>query len=335
VTRERAFGLDLDARFGLDGFAGAVPPAGDRLVRLRLVPEAELRELAGAGESERIAAAAGADGAEAASIDRVAAAGGEGAPALGYLASATGFGRAWIDAGGGDVRVAAAALPAWRWQRFLVGQVLPFAAVLNGLEVFHASAVAVEGRAVAVVAASGAGKTSLALELVLLGLDLVDDDVLAVERAGHGLIAHPGAPLANVRHDGTGLAERLCEAGHARVLGSADGETRVELRPRAQALPLSAIFFLRRTGEGEASATGEGDRARIERIDPVDPRLLLAATFNLALRDPGRLTRQLDVCSAGAGSAALFAVDCPPSVDAPQLARQIRDVALGAAGPPS
>ncbi|MEA2475215.1 MAG: hypothetical protein QOE06_3130, partial [Thermoleophilaceae bacterium] len=24
MTRERAFGLDLDARFGLDGFAGAV-----------------------------------------------------------------------------------------------------------------------------------------------------------------------------------------------------------------------------------------------------------------------------------------------------------------------
>src|SRR3712207_7852895 len=39
----------------------------------------------------------------------------------------------------------------WRWQRFLVGRILPWAAVLCGLEALHASAVVLDGRAIAFV----------------------------------------------------------------------------------------------------------------------------------------------------------------------------------------
>ena len=55
------------------------------------------------------------------------------------------------------------------WQRFLIAQVLPFAAALHGLEVLHASAVTVAGRALALLGPSGAGKTSLALALCRTG----------------------------------------------------------------------------------------------------------------------------------------------------------------------
>jgi hypothetical protein len=217
------------------------------------------------------------------------------------------------------------------------------------------------GGAVALVAASGGGKTSLALELVLRGLPLLNDDVLVVE-PGAPIAAHPGPGLANVRRDGSGLAERLEEAGLGRALGETADETRMAIRRHAAPVPLAAVLYLERpapaerapAGErvsggerpapGERAAAGEGasggeraaaveraeagERATVERLAAVDPRLLLASTFNLALRDPGRLARQLDVCGAIAESCAIYRVSCPPSVDAPSLAALLHEEVL-------
>ena len=104
-----------------------------------------------------------------------------------YLLDRTGT-RLWCSPGGEE--------PAW--ERFLVGQVLPFAALLSGLEIFHASAVELDGGALAIAGPSGAGKTSVALALCELGAAFLADDVLALEIAGEQLLAHPGAPVAGV-----------------------------------------------------------------------------------------------------------------------------------------
>lgn len=298
--RATAFGLDVEAGFELTGFNGAVEPTGRRVVV----------ELAGelpAARGDRIAEAP--EGA--ATVDALA--GG------GFRLWAEGFGSAWVRGDGGEARCTPVDAPAWHWQRFLTGQVLPFAAVLQGLEVFHASAVVHGGGAVAVVAASGGGKTSLALELVLRGLPLLNDDVLVVE-PGAPIVAHPGPGLANVRRDGSGLAERLEEAGLARPLGETADEARMAIRRQAEPVPLAGLVYLERTARG-AGAT-------IERLAAVDPRLLLASTFNLALRDPGRLARQLDVCGAIAESCAIYRVSCPPSVDARALATLLHEEVL-------
>ncbi len=69
------------------------------------------------------------------------------------------------------------------WQRLLVAQVLPFAALLRGLEVFHASGVVLGGEAIALLGPSHSGKTSLAMELCDLGASFLADDVLALEVA--------------------------------------------------------------------------------------------------------------------------------------------------------
>ena len=50
----------------------------------------------------------------------------------------------------------------------------------GGTGPIHASAVAVEGRGLLILGASGSGKSSLALELMALGADLVADDRVAV-----------------------------------------------------------------------------------------------------------------------------------------------------------
>ena len=56
----------------------------------------------------------------------------------------------------------------------------------------HASAVALDGRALAFVAPSGTGKTSVAAHLVARGASFLTDDALAVEPVPGGLLAHPG-----------------------------------------------------------------------------------------------------------------------------------------------
>lgn len=198
------------------------------------------------------------------------------------------------------------------WQRLLIAQALPFAAVLQGLEVLHASAVTVDRGAVALAGPSGSGKTSLALELCRRGAGFLADDVLALERAGDELIGHPGTPVAAVDH---AEAERLqaggVSGGEALSVNDRERVERVEVG--AEPLPLRALFFLERRLDGPARPSFE---------PASDPRMLLAATFNLVLSDPRRLAGLLDVCALAArGRVERIVVG--PGVDAGQLGRAV------------
>jgi hypothetical protein len=177
------------------------------------------------------------------------------------------------------------------WQRLVIAQVLPFAALLQGLEVFHASAVAREGVAIALVGPSGAGKTSLALELCRMGAEFLADDVVALEIRDERLVAHPGTQLAGLDH---AEAERLERAGEPRrepVVAVNQRERLVRMSGAAQPSPLAALFFIDRRVQGPP----------IPRFEPVeDAQWLLSATFNFVLTTPERLRRLLEVCALAA-----------------------------------
>ena len=83
-----------------------------------------------------------------------------------------------------------------------------------GQRTMHASAVAVDGRALLIIGAPGAGKTTLAMEMIALGARLIADDRVAIADGGPGgllLDAPPGlAGLAEIR--GFGLI-RLAATG--------------------------------------------------------------------------------------------------------------------------
>src|SRR6185436_12938258 len=106
---------------------------------------------------------------------------------------------AWVVAPDGrTVTGAAPSGPRWRWERLVLAQALPLASVLQGMEVLHASAVSLDGRAVAFLGRSGAGKTTLATRLLARGARLVTDDVLALDTAGGHVRAHRGAAVARL-----------------------------------------------------------------------------------------------------------------------------------------
>ncbi|MCI0558898.1 MAG: hypothetical protein MN733_10415 [Nitrososphaera sp.] len=76
----------------------------------------------------------------------------------------------------------------------LLGSVLSLWFERQGLGSLHASAVIVENRAVAFMAASTGGKTSLAATFVNAGYPLLTDDVLILEQINRAIRARPGYP---------------------------------------------------------------------------------------------------------------------------------------------
>ncbi len=311
--RGRAYGLDIESDFEILGIGSPPEYEASRRVRVDSASAAEIDAEAGDRPLEPLIEVPAAEGRPIVSVDV--------SRGAGFLLRAEGFGAAWAQADGRRIVCAPEPAPAWRWQRFLTGQVLPFVAVLAGIEVFHASAVVLDSTCVAIVAGSGVGKTSLALNLALQGLPLLNDDVLAIEATAAGdVVAHPGPGLANVDVADSELVVRVEESGAGRVLGTSQDDVRIEIRRHDHAVRPSALFFVDRTASG--------DRVTIDRLSPVDPRLLLAATFNLALRSPERLARQLEACGRLAESCAVFKVSSPPGVDAPTLAAEIHRASL-------
>jgi hypothetical protein len=236
----------------------------------------------------------------------------------GYRVWAPRFGHHFVFGDGGRVLCALPRIAAWRWERLLFAQVLPLAAALRGRELFHASAVVLEGRAVGFVGLSGAGKSSTAAHLVSRGATFLTDDVLALEVSEEGLLAHPGTGLVGL--DPRELARMPPSArGRLGAVVGRSGKVYLAVAPASGAVPLAALYFL--------VAAREGTRLRIESVDE-SAALLLSSSFLSYLASPVHLLRHLDACAHIAQSVPTFLVAVPPSVDAVQTAVAIEQHAF-------
>lgn len=138
---------------------------------------------------------------------------------------------------------------------------------------------------------------------MVAGATFVCDDVLAVEDVVSDMVAHPGPALMNMRD---ASAERLNADAHAQLgpsLGCDEAGWRLLGRRKAPALPLRAIYVLRRMADRED--------IRLSRLSPSNPGLLLGAGFATAIQSPMRLLRRLDLCAKLAARTAVFAIEAP------------------------
>ena len=302
-----AFGLELEGDFELPGVAECGRERTRRRTVLEVVPADELEHCWLEDEATRVLEWRRDGGAIGMAVDRH--------PSLGYRLFSDYCGTFLVSVDGARVRCAPAAIPAWSWQRFLIGHVLPLAAVLQGLEVLHASAVSLAGGVVGFLGSSTAGKSSVAVNMLLRGAGFVTDDVLAVEAREGGVVAHPGVGITNVRE---AEAQLLGDAREqlGRLIGRDGGAFRLEVRPVARAQPLRARYFLER-------GRGTGPAPRFERLGAPDPRTLLATTANFYVTAPERLATQLDTWARIAASTELFRASGPAGVGAAELAEAI------------
>ena len=199
----------------------------------------------------------------------------------GYRIHAPGYGTHLISADAARLSTTPAAAT-WGGRRLLVGQVLPLLSVLHGREVLHAGGALVDERLVGFVAASGTGKSSTIGQLVAAGARFFADDVLALERAGGELRAHPGPRLLNL--DAQEVAS--LDPAAARRLGplvAEDEELHFEPEGATGPAPLAGLLFLKRAPDAVTAIAPSVRTAEV-----------LGAAYLAYLQTPERLVGQLE-----------------------------------------
>lgn len=145
---------------------------------------------------------------------------------------------------------------------YLLGPVMGFVLRRRGVMALHASAVAIEGRAVVMCGPSEAGKSTTAAALALRGVPVLSDDITALSEGGADIQVEPGYP-------------RICLWPDAvrDLLGQPDALPRLtpnwekcflpldgnNARFEAQRKPLGAVYLL-------APRTTEANAPRIEEV---------------------------------------------------------------------
>lgn len=129
---------------------------------------------------------------------------------------------------------------------YLVGPVLGFILRLIDTTCLHASAVAIDSRAVAFVGSPGSGKSTTAAAFAKLGYAILSDDIVALsEQAGY-FVAQPGYPRLNLWPDSAsatcgsaGVLPRITPTWDKRYLDLSSDRRRFQPQP----LRLAAVYI--------------------------------------------------------------------------------------------
>jgi hypothetical protein len=201
---------------------------------------------------------------------------------------------------------------------------------LRGIISLHASAVAINNRAIAFVGGAGAGKSTTAAAFARRGHAVLTDDVAALDAVGAQILVQPSVPalwlLPNVASELVNAIEPLPpiwtheEKRHLELRQSATSRA---WQFQAQPLPLAAIYILgaRRAGITEPS------------IVPVPPTAaffaLVANSYGGSVLDTDRRRRQFELFSRISAQIPVRYVVCPNELS--QLSR-VCDVILADVG---
>ena len=226
----------------------------------------------------------------------------------GYVVDYPGFGQFAISAAGDWIRCCLLpGIPEATARHMLLDKALPLALSLDGDVVLHAGGIAVEDCGLALVGASGRGKSTLVAYLGSQHAEALTDDCLVVRRVDgewHAIPYYQGLRL---------WPESLVELAPLGLQASADaaaGEKRRiacsgMLRFRTSAVPLRTIVFL-------ADPADEVEVPALVRLPPREAFFsLLAATFCLELRAAPALRNQFDLIGRLVDEVPAYALSFP------------------------
>jgi len=130
---------------------------------------------------------------------------------------------------------------------YLLGTIMAFALHRQGMTCLHASAVEVDGAAIALCGPGGAGKSTTAALFSRHGFRVLSDDVLILDEAAEGFVVRPSYPVVRLWPDSVRLLYGSAEAlppltpnWDKRGLQLAERANRFQDRP----LPLGAVYVL-------------------------------------------------------------------------------------------
>ena len=134
---------------------------------------------------------------------------------------------------------------------YLTGHILAFTLGLRGYVCLHASAISVAGKAVALIAPGGGGKSTTAAVFARLGFAVITDDILVLSPRQNAYMVQPGYPRINLWPASIQALSGICEdlprivpqspSYTKRYLDLTQGWSRFQHKP----LPLAAFY----TGE--------------------------------------------------------------------------------------
>jgi hypothetical protein len=222
-------------------------------------------------------------------------------------------------------RIVGRSIDATSWEAFqtyLLGQVISFALLKQGIEPLHCTAIVVAGEAVGLLGDCGYGKSSLAAAFLKAGHLLLTDDLLVLQENGQGFLAYPSFPRIKLFPE---VAQTLFGD---KVLGThMNPYTAKLIIPLAPGLsfrkvaPLKTFFVLRSPDKKSA-----GKRIIIRSLSPRQAFLALTAnTFNVKVREPDRLKRLLDFATLVANKVPVKSLSYPRDLDLlPQVVEAVR-----------
>ena len=186
-------------------------------------------------------------------------------------------------------------------RHFLLDQVMPLILSLEAL-VLHASAVVVDGSAIAFAGKCGVGKSTLAALLEAAGHPIASDDGLLLRREGSTLRAVPPYPGLRLWPEMIDVVGRTGEAG----LVSADSAKRRlkhGLRFHDASLPLERVYFVAPEPAERVSFSPLGRRDAAVRF--------LEHSFRLEQRDRSVLDREMRIACESAALVPAWALAFP------------------------
>jgi len=187
---------------------------------------------------------------------------------------------------------------------YLLGQVVSFALLKQGIEQLHATVVAFSGRALALTGDCGRGKSTLAAALLKRGGKLLVDDMLVLAANEKGLLAMPGPPRLKLLPDSakrTGLRSSKALPMNELVEKKIFPIRNAQHEP----VPLEHMYVL-------AAPNPRTKRTTVRRCTPAEAcAQVVAAAYNLDMALPGRAASQLRWAASIANSVEVSMLSYP------------------------